>query len=146
MGIEVALLTMSAIATAGEAGAQITAAGERKNALDVQAKEMQIQTQQKSLQNLDIMERTIAAQTAHMTTTGTAMNSPSFNAIQRNTLNIGAKKEANNELEGNLEQQNVDIEKQNVNETLWSQLFGDIGQTASSAFSIASKAPKKGAA
>jgi hypothetical protein len=145
MGLEVAAIAMAAVAvgaTVGKMGMEVQAANEKEQALDLQAKQMALQTQQKTLANYDVMEKVLDAQVAHMTTTGTAFSSPSFNAIQRNTLNIGAKKQKNTDIEGDLAQANLDIEKQNVRSTLYAQLFGDTASIASSAFSVAAKMPQ----
>lgn len=144
MGIETAVITMAAIAAVsevGKAGAETAAASEKRKALDLQGKEIALQTQQKTLQNYAVMEKTLDAQAAHMTTTGLAFSSPSYNAIQRNTLNIGARKARNVELEGDLEEQNIDIEKKNVKNTLFAQLFGDTAETALAVGSLGSKLP-----
>ena len=70
-----------------------------------------MQTKQKTLSNYDVMEKTIDAQIAHEAVNGTAFSSPSFNAIQRNTLNIGARNERNIETEGTIADQNIESEK-----------------------------------
>jgi hypothetical protein len=124
---------------------QVRASEERERALDLEAKQMTLQTQQKTLANYDVMEKVLDAQAAHMTTTGAAFSSPSYNAIQRNVLNIGSRKEKNIEIESDLAEENIDIEKQNVKSALYNDLFGDVAQTAVSAASIYSKLPSKGA-
>lgn len=144
MGLEVAAVTLAGVAVGAEvlkANEQIKAADLKENALALQAKEMQLQTQQKTLQNYDVMEKVIAAQKAHMTTTGTSFNSPSFNAIQRNTVNIAGKEGRNIETEGELQEENLDIEKANVKNSLYAQLFGDVVETASNAATFATKVP-----
>ncbi len=137
MGLETAAIVMATVAVGAEVGKgvfQTVAASEKDKALELQAKQLTLQTQQKTLQNYDIMEKVLDAQAAHMTTTGAAFSSPSYNAIQRNTLNIGAKKARNTEIEGDLLQENIKTEKRNVRNTLYAQLFGD---TAEAAFSVA---------
>lgn len=144
MGLEVAAIVLGGIAVASEVGKadmEYQAAQQKEKALDLQAKQMALQTQQKTLANYDVMEKVLDAQIAHQTITGTAFSSPSFNAIQRNTLNIGAKKQRNTDIEGELAQENIDIEKDNVKTTLYAQLFGDAANAASSAFTIAGKMP-----
>jgi len=144
MGLEVAALVMGGIFVASEVGKsdqEIKAAKAEENALDLQAKQTALQTQQKTLSNYDVLQKVLDAQIAHQTTTGTAFSSPSFNAIQRNTLNIGAKKERNTEIEGDLEEANIDIEKKNVRSKLYAQLFGNAAETAMTAFTVASKMP-----
>jgi hypothetical protein len=147
MGLEVALVALAGVTVAaevGKAGMQSKSAQEQEHALNLQAKQMQLQTQQKTLQNYDVMEKVLQAQTAHMTTTGTAFSSPSFNAIQRNTLNIGSKKQRNIDIEGELAQENIEIEKKNVRSKLYAQLFGDVAEAAQTAFTVGSKIPTLG--
>jgi hypothetical protein len=146
MGLETAAIVMGAVAvgaTVGKAGFEIAGANERERALDLEAKQIALQTQQKTLNNYDVMEKVLAAQEAHMTVTGTAFSSPSYNAIQRNTFNIGAKKQRNTEIEGELAEENIKIEKQNVRNTLYAQLFGDVSNLAMSAASVYTKVPTK---
>jgi hypothetical protein len=146
MGIEVAALVMAGVSVASEVGksvAETEAAKQKEQAIDLQGKQLQLQTQQKTLSNYDVMEKVLDAQTAHMTTTGAAFSSPSFNAIQRETLNITARKQKNIATESELAQENLDIEKQNVKTSLYAQLFGNAADTAMSVASFASKAPKK---
>ena len=145
MGLETAALVMATVAVGAEVGKsvfQANAASEQEKALDLDAQQKQIETQQKTLSNYDVMTKVLDAQMAHQTLTGTAFSSPSFNAIQRNTLNIGAKKQRNTELEGELDQENIEIEKHNVKNSLYAELFGNAAETALSTSSIYSKAPK----
>jgi hypothetical protein len=144
MGIETAALIMAGVAVGAEVGKgvmEVNAANEREKSLDLEGKQMQIQSQQKALANYDVMEKVIDAQIAHQTTTGTAFSSPSFNAIQRNTLNIGEKKAKNLELEGDIAEENIEQEKRNVRTTLFAQLFGDVATSAESVASFTSKMP-----
>ncbi len=133
--------TIAAIAAVGASAAEIAAASEKTRALELQQKQSAIQTQQKTLANYDIMEKTIAAQIAHQSQTGTAFSSPSFNAIQRNTVNIGARTQANTELEGDIAKSNIESEKSNVRNTLFAQLFGNASNVAFSAAAINKSAP-----
>jgi hypothetical protein len=149
MGLETAAIVMLAVAggaTVGKMGMEVAAANEKEKALDLQAKQMTLQTQQKSLQNLDVMEKVLDAQQAQATTRGFAFSSPSFNAIQRATLNIGAKKERNTEVEGEIGQANIDIEKANVRNALYAQMFGDVANLAFTGAKIAAGAPTAGGA
>lgn len=144
MGMELAALVMGGIYVASEVGksdAEIKAADAEEHALDLQAKQNALQQQQKTLSNYDVLQKVLDAQIAHQTTTGTAFSSPSFNAIQRATYNVGAKKQKNIDLEGELEQENINIEKKNVRSKLYAQLFGNVAETATTAFSAYSKMP-----
>lgn len=146
MGIEAATLVaaatyITAAAAVGTSVAEIAAANQKTQALELQQKQSALQTQQKTLSNYDVMEKTIAAQIAHQSQTGTAFSSPSFNAIQRNTVNIGARTAANTELEGKITQANAESEKANVRNTLFAQLFGNASNVAFSAAAINKSAP-----
>lgn len=147
MGLEVAtvaLIAVAAGATVGKMSMEYEAAQQKEKALDLQGQQLQLQNQQKQLGNLDMMEKVLDAQASAMTTRGVAFTSPSYNAIQRATLNIGAKKQANTTIEGNLAMENLDIEKQNVRTTLYAQLFGDVANVAFTAASMGANAPKGG--
>jgi hypothetical protein len=147
MGLETAVIVMAAVsagATVGKMGFEMQAANDREKALDLQAEQQTLQYQQKTLSNLDVMEKVVDAQTAAMTTRGVAFSSPSFNAIQRATLNIGAKKQSNTEVENDLSQENIDIEKQNVRNSLYAQLFGDVSNLAMQGASLYAKMPTGG--
>lgn len=144
MGLEIAVIAMAGIAEVGKSVMEVNSAEAKEDALALQAKQMQLQTQQKTLQNYDVMEKVLQAQEAHMTTTGLAFSSPSFNAIQRNTLNIGARKQKNIDIEGELAQENIEMEKKNVRSQLYATLFGNVEDVAKTAFTIASKMPTKG--
>lgn len=146
MGLETAAIVMAAVATGatvGKMGFEYQAAQQREKALDLQAEQQTLQYQQKTLQNLDVMEKVLSAQTAAMTTRGVAFSSPSFNAIQRATLNIGAKKQTNTEIEKSIADENIDIERENVRNSLYAQLFGDTANLAMQGASLYMKAPKQ---
>lgn len=133
---------IAGLSLVGEGFEQSQAAEAKEEALTLQGKELELQTSQKTLANYDIMQKTLEAQIAHMTTTGLAFSSPSFNAIQRNTLNEGAKNQANIDIEGDISQANIEFEKANVNKTLWAQLFGDTAQAATMGYKLYNAAPK----
>lgn len=143
MGWQVAFMAVAAGAEVGSAAAQASAAKSRLRSLDTQERQSVLQTQQKQLAAFDSMERVIDAQVAHMTTTGAAFSSPSFNAIQRNTLNIGKRNLRNIELEGDIAKQSFELEKDSVKDSLHAQLFGDAFQLASMGISYSKNAPTK---
>lgn len=143
MGIEVAI----AVAAAAEGGKMLmesNAASAQENALTMQSKEQQVVYQQKTLQNLDAVEKVIDAQAAQMTIRGTSFSSPSFNAIQRDTLNVGAKQQRNLDTEEDLIQSNIDTEKDNVRNKLYASLFGDVASFAMSAANVSGNMPRLG--
>jgi hypothetical protein len=133
---------IAGLSLVGEGFEQSRAAEAKGAALDLEGKEIELQTSQKTLANYDAMQKALEAQIAHMTTTGFAFSSPSFNAIQRNTLNEGAKNQANIDIEGDIASANVEFEKANVSNTLWAQLFGDTAQAATMGYKLYNAAPK----
>lgn len=146
MGLETAALVMAGVAVAAEVGKsvfEVQGANEKEKALELQAQQLQLQTQQKTLGNYDVMEKVLDAQIAHMTITGTSFSSPSFNAIQRETLNIGSKRQRNIDIEGDLAQENIEIEKENVKQSLYAQLFGNAAETTMSVANVYNKSPRK---
>jgi hypothetical protein len=147
MGLEVAAVVMAGIAVGAKVGQmnmEYNAAQQKEKSLDLQSKQQTLAYQQKTLSNYDVMEKVIDAQTAAMTTRGVAFSSPSFNAIQRNTMNIGSKQQRNIDIENDLSQANIDIEKENVQNTLYAQLFGDVSSLAMEGLGMYSKMPSKG--
>lgn len=126
----------------GKAYFQNEAAKDKERALDLQAQENILTYQQKQLSNLDAVSKVLDRQVAQSTVRGIdASMSPSFNAVQRATLNVGAKEGRNLDTENTLAQENIDIEKTNVKNTLYGQLFGDVAETAMSFASLAGKMP-----
>lgn len=145
MGFETAGYAMAAIAagaTIGKMGAEKDAEQANLSALNQQSKLIGLQYQQKTMQNLEMIDKMLSKQAAQMTTRGVAFDSPSFNAIQRETLNIGSRKEANLKAEESLAQQSINIERRNVKNTLHSQLFGDAANIAFGALDVYDKWPK----
>lgn len=146
MGIETAIFAAAAVAEAGKAYTDVKSARAEDSAIDLQAKQNELQTQQKTLNNYDVMEKLVDSQIAHMTTTGAAFSSPSFNAIQRSALNTGAREGKNIQIEGDIADENANIEKQNVRNTLYSKLFGDAADVGLGYANLSSKMPTSEAA
>lgn len=146
MGLETAGFAMAAIAagaTIGKMGAEKEAEQANLSAINQQSKLLTLQYQQKTMQNLELTDKMLSKQAAQLSTRGVAFDSPSFNAIQRETINIGARKGANLEAEESLGQQSLNIERQNVKSTLHAQLFGDAANLAFGALDFYEKMPKK---
>lgn len=143
MADPVTALTVVAVgATVGKGVMQYEAAQEKEKALDLQAKENVFQYQQKQLANLDMVKHVLARQQAQATVRGIDVSqSPSFNAVQRNTLNVAGKEGRNLDLEQTLMDENIDIEKQNVKNTLYAQLFGDAADLGTSFAQLQGKMP-----
>lgn len=147
MGIETAILVgavVTAGAEAGKAFSQIKSANAQEQALDMQAKQAQINYQQKTLDNYDRTLKLIDAQKAAMSVRGVAYSSPSFNAIQRESINITSRKQKNFDIENSLAQLNIENEKENVKNSLYAQLFGDVASLANFGLNAYSKMPTKG--
>jgi len=83
----------------------------------------------------------LSKQAAQLSARGVGFDSPSFNAIQRDTFNTGAKKSANLKTEEKLTEQALNIERKNVKTTLHAQLFGDAATFAFNAATFSSKLP-----
>lgn len=130
--------------TVAQAESQYSSEQESLASLKTQSKEQQLQYQQKSMQNLDAVQKMFDAQVAWQTVSGSAMSSPTFNAIQRNTANVGARSQRNLDLEETIVQQNIRTEKSNVRNKLYSQLFGDLASAAKSGAGIAAGMPSFG--
>ena len=113
------------MAIMGVAIAQFAEAESKKEALNLQSKQNEIQYNQKRLQTLNILDNVIQHQQAQTTVRGTSFNSASFNAIQRNTENIASEELSNQNMQKSLFDRNIQVEKNKVNQTLFAQLFGD---------------------
>ena len=146
MGFEasIALAAISAGATIAKGNAEYEAEQANLSAIDAQSKLMSLQYQQKNLQNLELTDKMLSRQAAQLSTRGVAFDSPSFNAIQRQTINAGGKKANNLAIEESLNQQALRLEKSNVRATLHAQLFGDAANFAFNAAGLNDKLPKKG--
>ena len=108
------------------------AAEGRLEQLSIQNKQRELQMTQKKASVYSQTEKVLDRQIAQATVRGVAMDSPSFNAIQRETLNIGSKNLQNIETEEEFNEYNIKAEKENVRDTLHARLFGEVAQTATS--------------
>lgn len=147
MGLETGAIALAAIAagaTVGKMSAEKEAEQANLSALNQQSKLIALQYQQKTMQNLEITDKMLSRQAAQLSTRGVAFSSPSYNAIQRETLNVGSRKQANLDTEESLHQQAIEIEKKNVKSTLHAQLFGDAASLAFSAVGLYENYPKFG--
>lgn len=146
MGLETAGYVLAAVATGatiGKMGAEKEAEQANLSAINAQSKLLALQYQQKNMQNLDMTDKLLSKQAAQMAARGVAFDSPSFNAIQRETLNVGSRKESNLKTEESLGQQSLDMERKNVKATLHAQLFGDVASLAFNAVDLGGKFPTK---
>lgn len=125
------------MAIMGVAIAQFAEADSKKEVLNLQSKQNEIQYNQKRLQTLNTLDTVVQHQQAQMTVRGTSFNSASFNAIQRNTENISSEELSNQNMQKSLFDRNIQVEKNKVNQTLFAQLFGDAMTAAEMAAGVA---------
>jgi hypothetical protein len=141
--VSATLAGVGAAATVGKMAAESSAAQATLKGLELQRKQSEVQYQQKTLANYDLMEKVLDAQKASAGVKGFALSSPSFNAIQRETYNVGTREQKNIEIEKNLAQANIAVEKENVKKSLFSSLFGDVLGLASIGQSLFKSIPTK---
>ena len=110
-------------------------AGEARQAqLSIQNKQRELQLTQKKSSVYSATEKVLDRQIAQSTVRGTTLDSPSFNAIQRETMNISSRNLANIQTEEEFNEYNLNAEGENVRRTTHAKLFGD---TASLGMSFA---------
>lgn len=110
----------------------IKSASAETEALELQSKNSILQNQQKTLSNYDVVKKVLDKQLVQATTKGIALSSPSFEAIERDTINVGAKESKNLEIEKSFIEKNLEIERKNVRNTLYGKLFGNAFDTGMS--------------
>lgn len=137
------LAAVSAGATVGKLSAEKQAEKANLSAINQQSKLLALQYQEKNIHNLEMTQKILERQAAQLSTRGVAFDSPSFNAIQRETLNIGARNASKLQTEESLYKTGLDIERKNVRQTLHSQLFGDTASFAFNSIDLYEKYPKK---
>lgn len=120
---------------------QASAAQSSQQAIALQAKEQQLSLTQQQTANYINLKKSTSAATASAGASGLAVNSPSFNAIQRNIINNYAVTGQNLDTQQAITQTNAEIESQNVKDQLYGSWLGDVGSLASSAFSAAAFIP-----
>ncbi len=136
------IIATAAAMEVGEGVMQIQAAKAQENQLDLQAKANEVKYQQEVLSNANNLDQVLQRQTAEMSTRGVAFSSPSFNAIQRNTENIAGKQKKNLDLSKALFDEQIAVEKSNVKNTLYAQLFGDVANLGLSFAQLQNRSPR----
>lgn len=143
-------VTLALIAGAIAAGSTVgkiffenKAATSQKENINLQIEENKLITQQKTLANYDALQNILETQTAQATVRGIKSNSPSLEAIQRQSVNTAAKAQKNIDTESSLQDYNLRTEKKNVNDQLFANIFGDSASFAINSASLASKTPSK---
>lgn len=132
MSITAALAGVSVAGKVLQMGSQMNAAQHQREAIRIQQKEKHLQLDQQRLSLYGDVERTLKTQTAQATVKGISMASPTVNAIQRQTLNIGSEKFQNIKTEKEMADYNAEIERQNVGDQLTAGLIGDVSSGISS--------------
>ena len=136
------IIATAAAMEVGEGVMQIQAAKAQENQLDLQAKANEVKYQQEVLSNANNLDQVLQRQTAEMSTRGVAFSSPSFNAIQRNTENIAGKQKKNLDLSKSLFDEQIAVEKSNVKNSLYAQLFGDVAKLGLSFAQLQNMSPR----
>ncbi len=142
-GVEFALAAIAVGATVGKAAAEVDAEKANLSAINQQAKLSALQYQEKTIHNLEMTEKVLQRQAVQLSTRGVAFDSGSYNAIQRETINVGAKNESKINTEESLAKQGFEIERRNVKANLHAQLFGDAASLAFGGLDFLEKLPKK---
>lgn len=136
-----AIAVVAGTAEAGKAIFQTKASSAKEDALALQAKQQRLQYQQKKISNLDMLDKITQEQIAQATVRGYTLDSPSFNAIERNTFNVAARQSKILDTEESILDRNNAIERANVKRTLYAQLFGDVLDTAKMGADLYGKMP-----
>lgn len=121
-------------AAAGIAGMYETTMAQKAamERLNIQEKQKELQLTQKKTSVYDQTKKVLQRQVAEATVRGIGMDSPSFNAIQRETLNISSKELQNLNTQEKLSEYSFDAERDNVRRTTHARLFGDVASMATS--------------
>lgn len=136
------IIATAAAMEVGEGVMQAQAAKAQEKQLDLQAKANEVKYQQEVLSNANNLDHVLQRQTAEMSTRGVAFSSPSFNAIRRNTENTAGKQKKNLDLSKNLFDDQIAVEKGNVKNTLYAQLFGDVANLGLSFAQLQNRRPR----
>lgn len=137
-----ALMVVAGASKAAQAGVEIFGEQEKEEAINLAAKQRELQYQQKTLANYDTTNKILDAQLVQASARGISLGSPSLEAIQRETSNVGARRQANLDIEEDIFERNARIEKENARMSLAAQLFGDAASFATQAAGAAKAMPK----
>lgn len=145
MGQVVAGVALAAVSIAGSLGrakAEKQAAEANISAINQQSQLLTLSYQEKNIQNLEMTEKILQRQAAQLSTRGVSFASPSFDAIQRETIHLAGRKATNLQVEEDLAKAGLQIEKANVKNTLHAQLFGEATNFTFNAVNAYEKLPK----
>jgi hypothetical protein len=138
----VALAAVSVASSIGRAKAEKEAADANISAINQQSQLLTLSYQEKNIQNLEMTEKILQRQAVQLSTRGVSFASPSFNAIQRETIHLAGRKESNLKVEEDLAKAGLQTEKANVKNTLHAQLFGEATNLAFNAYNVYDRIPK----
>ncbi len=126
--ILVASAVASAAGIAGSVVAEQNSAKAAEGALDVQAKQMDVQFEQKKAAEYQKLNANLDRQQAVAAASGTSMRSPSLAAIKLGTAKAGAQTQKNLDTEQSIARANIEAERAAIKAKLAGGLFGAIGQ------------------
>lgn len=121
-----AMMIVAGAKALGETALGFNIETEKENQINLQAEQQRLQYQQKTLANYDLTNKILDRQLVEASAKGVSLGSPSLEALQRNTLNVGAKKELNLETEEGIFERNIRVERENVENTMTAQLLGNL--------------------
>lgn len=113
----------------------------KQKQIDEQQKLTRLEYVQRTLNNYDTMEKLLDSQTAAASARGVAMTSPSLNAIQRNTYNVGARANENLKIEESISEQNARVEKENVRNAFYGNVFTGVADAAKKSYDFYKSSP-----
>jgi len=124
------LMIAAMIASLAKGIMQIGSAGAQEGALREQSRNDELQYLQQSNSRLFQLQSLLSTQTATESARGVGLGSPSFEAIQSQSVRISGKQQRNLDTEEAARQHILQTQRSNVKSTLFAQLFGDVGTTA----------------
>lgn len=108
----------------------------RRQQIEAESLQRQLQYTQKSLSNLDLLEKSMELDQLQRAGSGMSFSSPSFLAKETGLINRYVKAEKNLNLEDMLYSENETIERRKSRSKLASDIFGAATDTAQSAFAF----------
>lgn len=135
--IERGLAGFSILGTVQEAFEQNNAANQQLKQIQLQSDQATLQYQQRKIANYSNTQKILNSQLVAASARGYALSSPSFNALQRYTFNTGAKAQRNLNTEQALQQEGIDFERKQVKQKLYADYFSDAQDMAKNIAEVA---------
>ena len=140
---------MADLATAVVGGSLILKTFEQRNQAEAEKQALDLREQQEEIaavsrenQRAQEIQRVISTQTANQAASGVSLSSPSFNAIQMNSINEFAQDEKLDALNFQFQKAAIDQQKSNVDTSFMGNLAGNLIDAAS--FYTNTRVPKVG--